>query len=531
MADPKQKAQATPAKLKFKLGSEVTNHVRIFLKKQGWVEYKPEDFNEDDVKGCNGPWSLIWQDKLHSDKAHKQARDDQRLNHFQGTKGIARKDSLAANYNSFVRQFGVDVFDFCPRTFILTREQDAFEEYAKTQKETKEDEDNIYIYKPSASARGKGIYVFNNVAEFLENYKAPCIVSQYLAKPMLVCGFKSDLRLYVAISSFWPLRCYVYRQGLVRFSTQKYDNSDLTNKFCHLTNSSINKHAAPQVRTAEEKAVLDDGAKWSLGQLFEHLSKQGVNTDLVWEQIKKLILLTLLMLVGDVPADNHCYEVFGFDVMMTSDHKPWLVEVNRSPAMAVGCSADRIAKTPMLTDLLTLFGLNTDNIQGKQPDRIQDRQEGDFDRLWPLTADDEKANEILRACPFSPAEVTDVRGPAGRSRISMADIREQRRASMRAADSARAQAEAAGQNAAEAAIAAAAAAAATSAFEEKKQEAEEQPDIPEVVHTLNNNLAPRAKGPKEISVVKAAVAQFRKAVVASVVKRQATWPKQTHTSK
>lgn len=51
------------------------------------------------------------------------------------------------------------------------------------------------------------------------------------------------MRIYVAIPSMRPMKLYLFKEGLVRFSTERYDNSKLNNQFSHLTNSSINKYA------------------------------------------------------------------------------------------------------------------------------------------------------------------------------------------------------------------------------------------------------------------------------------------------
>lgn len=68
-----------------------------------------------------------------------------------------------------------------------------------------------------------------------------CVVQQYLSNPLLIDGYKWDLRIYVAVTSINPLRIYVYEEGLCRFASEKYDTKDLKNVYSHLTNYSINK--------------------------------------------------------------------------------------------------------------------------------------------------------------------------------------------------------------------------------------------------------------------------------------------------
>lgn len=50
---------------------------------------------------------------------------------------------------------------------------------------------------------------------------APLVVCRYLHKPYLIGGSKFDLRIYVYVTCYDPLRIYLFRDGLVRFASCK----------------------------------------------------------------------------------------------------------------------------------------------------------------------------------------------------------------------------------------------------------------------------------------------------------------------
>ena len=60
----------------------------------------------------------------------------------------------------------------------------------------------------------------------------------------MIDGFKYDLRIYVFVNGINPLRVYIYKDGLARFATEKYEkpsDKNINNLFMHLTNYAINK--------------------------------------------------------------------------------------------------------------------------------------------------------------------------------------------------------------------------------------------------------------------------------------------------
>ena len=163
------------------------------------------------------------------------------------------------------------------------------------------------------------------------------IAQQYLNSPLLVDGYKFDLRLYVLVLSCSPLRVVLFKEGLARFCTERYrpaNESNLDDTFMHLTNFAINKH--------HEEFTIDEGGdgghKRSISSLMSWLKQNGYPVEKLWGQIKQLVVKTLLSvqphlahvyhsLLGDDNVGFSCFEILGFDVMLDRKCKPWLLEV------------------------------------------------------------------------------------------------------------------------------------------------------------------------------------------------------------
>jgi tubulin polyglutamylase TTLL2 len=129
------------------------------------------------------------------------------------------------------------------------------------------------------------------------------------------------MRIYVVMTSVRPLKVHIYKEGIIRFSTEKYTLGHLNNKFVHLTNTyvykcnfrSINKFS-PSLNVA--KAVIGSGSKWTIEKLRSYYKEIGLDFERLWRQIELIIILTLINLAGLVPNTNCCFELFGFDIMV-----------------------------------------------------------------------------------------------------------------------------------------------------------------------------------------------------------------------
>ena len=104
------------------------------------------------------------------------------------------------------------------------------------------------------------------------------------------------------MTSFDPLRVYVYKEGLTRFATEEYTTStSKKSRYIHLTNYSLNKKN-PNWRTNEDVERDDFGFKWSITALCKHLEQIGIDMNLLWSKVYDIIIKALI--AGEHPILN-----------------------------------------------------------------------------------------------------------------------------------------------------------------------------------------------------------------------------------
>jgi len=350
----------------------------VVLRYKAGIRLIEQTFEENKfIKTSKSDWNVLWVSGALRPHIYQTLTRHQKVNQFPRTYEITRKDQLCRNMRRMQEIHGQRHFNFYPTSYVLPADRLEFEAYFRRMLTSQES--RVWIVKPAANACGRGIFITDNVAEIPSGggEEGNVIVSEYISNPLLLDKRKFDLRIYAAVTSFDPLRVYMYDEGLVRLTTVEYnsDVSSLNNRFVHLTNYSVqkkNKDFIQHNKTNQEEEE-DEGkaSKWPLTAFRERLKAMRADVDAIFEDIEMVIVKTLISIEQQVVAamemhvrhSTNCFQLFGFDILIDEDFKVWLIEVNLGPSMACDSSLDFDVKSKMVTDLLTLAGVQPRDIQ------------------------------------------------------------------------------------------------------------------------------------------------------------------------
>jgi len=103
--------------------------------------------------------------------------------------------------------------------------------------------------------------------------------------------------------------------------------------------------------------------------------------DLLWSRIYDVILKAIIS--GEqyvVQASrkyqlhrNNCFEVFGYDILIDSELKPWLLEVNLSPSLACESPLDTTIKANLISDTLNIVGVQPFDRKRETMNKLKNR--------------------------------------------------------------------------------------------------------------------------------------------------------------
>ncbi|XP_013408942.2 probable tubulin polyglutamylase TTLL9 [Lingula anatina] len=237
--------------------------------------------------------------------------------------------------------------------------------------------------KPIAKSQGKGIFLFRKLKDITDwkkgeyqrepdpNKEAPeaYVVQRYIENPYVVGGRKFDLRVYVLVTSYSPLKAWLYRGGFARFSNTRFSLDAIDDTYVHLTNVAVQK-TAPDYDP-------EKGNKWSMQQLRRYLTaKHGMEAVAkMFTQMDDIFIKTLQSVQKIMINDKRCFEMYGYDILLDTNLKPWLLEINASPSLTASSKEDYELKCGLLDDVLNVIDLEN-RLTGKE------KHVGAWDLIW-----------------------------------------------------------------------------------------------------------------------------------------------------
>ncbi|XP_027477305.1 probable tubulin polyglutamylase TTLL9 isoform X3 [Zalophus californianus] len=199
----------------------------------------------------------------------------------------------------------------------------------------------------------------------VENY----VAQRYIENPYLIGGRKFDLRVYVLVMSYLPLRAWLYRDGFARFSNTRFTLSSIDDQYVHLTNVAVQK-TSPDYHAKK-------GCKWMLQRFRQYLaSKHGPEAvETLFSDMDNIFVRSLQSVQKVIISDKHCFELYGYDILIDENLKPWLLEVNASPSLTASSQEDYELKICLLEDTLHVVDMEA-RLTGRE------KRVGGFDLMW-----------------------------------------------------------------------------------------------------------------------------------------------------
>lgn len=350
------------------------------------------DHGFDRAKSMDENWNIFWCKAEVPLEAIMGLQPGQKVNKFPRATSLTKKKAMAANLLHMRTTHGEEAYGFLPDTFVLPQQRAELEQHMRARRRALGGARDIWVLKPAQGTNGRGIFLHraDGKAREEEEEEEPepaangtpalpkCFLAhdgvacRYVDPPLLIDGLKSDVRLYVLVTSFHPLVAYTYHEGLARFATEPYSTasaSDLENRCGHLTNFALNRHSAKFAGAGGGS----DGHKWSLmayrARMERELGEEAAAG--AWRAVDDLIVKALIAVEPPIseameehlPAaaaqsgEAFCFTLFGFDILFDASAKPWLLEVNIDPSLDIDTPLDLAIKPTLIVDMLNLVGV------------------------------------------------------------------------------------------------------------------------------------------------------------------------------
>ena len=326
----------------------------------------------------------------------------QKINRFINYEEYVSKSLLYLNYVEMKAKFPLD-YEYMLKTYSYPEDKDLIYNIFKDYSITKSSQDNYWLIKPKLSSVGDGIKILKSFKDIL-SLNDDIFITQLLNNPHLIRGYKYDIRFHGLILSIKPLKLYLYDEGFVKLSTEKYIYNNFNNKFSFITNIHVNKNNKRYIYPKNPDDI-ESSNLWNLSILKNYYLKNKLDYVRLIEEIKDIFIKMVFSIRNklikkinefDMSSANF-YHLIGFDIILDDKLKPYLLEANRRGNMRDDNAAEFGYIHNIIVDTLNIVGLgpineytNDKNINIEDSICELERPKGMYKLIFPLKTNIEK---------------------------------------------------------------------------------------------------------------------------------------------
>lgn len=303
------------------------NNIRLVkqaLLEQGWKQI---------IVATSKHYRLCWSQTYRENAKLAPVEGKQLSNHIPGLQNVFTSKKALSH---LVRK--IDDFP-APISYDLADDRDYQAFVSKAVGET-------WILKPQALNQGIGISLVRNVSEFkaklAKGDENRLKVIQIYLQPLLLDGYKFDIRFYTAIVRCKPFVAVYYPEYYIRRSLIEY-NSDTENLLAHLTNAHQQK-SHPDFESRREESIL------SRSQLSGKLGETLIAH--IEEEMVRISVMLFRAAAKETEQRWGCFELIGLDFMLDEGRKVYFIEANTNPALFTDTTVQMALIPRVVTELL-----------------------------------------------------------------------------------------------------------------------------------------------------------------------------------
>ena len=211
-------------------------------------------------------------------------------------------------WENVLRKYGErQALNIFPKTFIFPRDL----------MKLKNDKNNQFILKKKWSLMRIGVDLYDNKQDILRDYRKYDLAQVYIKNPLLINGFKFDIRIFFV--TYCGIGNYLYSKAYNVYTKKKFDYNTLDRE------KKIN-----QVHTQD--------IHYTINKLPRTTDQLGKYLNINFRDIMIVIRNKLRIIINACNNlcclhDHNDYNIYGIDATLLNNLEPLIIEINSSPSL------------------------------------------------------------------------------------------------------------------------------------------------------------------------------------------------------